>query len=181
MGMNTFKPGFIRVLFILPAILTYSLLFGVPAVLYSHNMLNLKTVVAQVEVPASAGWVDTGLDVKEGEVFEFLASGTISCQTGNPIASCGPEGLDLQTVQQPMPDKNLGALVGKVVKIVSVTRDPETGEEIREEMVKFFYIGEKAIVEMPMEGRLFLGVNDNVYGDNDGKFLVRINKNEKNS
>ncbi len=177
--MRTFSSGFTKVLVILPAILTGYGFSGFPFLSFSQEMLNQKVITRQIEVLASAGWVDTGLEVKEGEVFEFLASGTISCQTGNPIANCGPEGLDLQTVQQPIPDKNLGALVGKVVKIVSVTKDPETGEEIKEEMVKFFYIGEKATVAMPMEGRLYLGVNDNVYGDNDGKFLVRINRKEK--
>lgn len=140
-----------------------------------------KEVKRQIEVPADAGWVDTGLEVKEGEVFEFVASGTISCQKGNLVANCGPEGLDLQTVQQPMTDKNLGALVGKVVKVISVSEDPDTGEEIREEVAKVFYIGERATVEMPLDGRLYLGVNDNVFADNEGKFLVIFSRKEKNT
>ncbi|HRV06434.1 MAG TPA: hypothetical protein P5517_06045 [Candidatus Saccharicenans sp.] len=132
--------------------------------------------VKQVEVPASAGWVDTGLEVMEGEKYEFIASGSISCQQGNPVASCGPEGLDLQTVQQPLPDHNLGALVGKVVKLISIRKEEDSGEEIREEVVRIFFIGPHSEVEMPLAGKLYLGVNDNVYADNDGKFNVSIFK-----
>ncbi|MGB9836207.1 MAG: hypothetical protein ACPLRX_05660 [Candidatus Saccharicenans sp.] len=169
----------LRYLFIFALLFGIAGWLGLPAASLSQSVDNQNKIEKQVEVIASAGWVDTGIDVKEGEVLEFLATGTISCQKGNPIANCGPEGLDLQTVQQPLPDKNLGALVGKVVKVVSVTKDPDTGEEIREEVVKVFYIGEKATVEMPLEGRLFLGVNDNVYADDDGKFLVLVSQKEK--
>ncbi len=130
--------------------------------------------VKQVEVKAALGWVDTGLDVKEGEKFIFRVSGSISLQKGNPIASCGPEGLDLQTPQQPLPDRNLGAAVGRVVKVLSVTKDEETGEEIREEVSTVFYIGLTAEVEITLEGRLYLGVNDNVYADNDGQLTFII-------
>ncbi|MGQ9802005.1 MAG: hypothetical protein ACUVRL_10135 [Candidatus Saccharicenans sp.] len=136
-------------------------------------------LVKQVEVKAALGWVDTGVEVKEGNRFVFRVSGTISLQKGNPIAGCGPEGLDLQTPQQPLPDRNLGAAVGKVVKVLSVTKDEETGEEIREEVTSVFYLGSGAEVDMPLEGRLYLGVNDNVYADNDGQFVVVILKKEK--
>ncbi|RFT16634.1 MAG: hypothetical protein OP8BY_1247 [Candidatus Saccharicenans subterraneus] len=135
--------------------------------------------VKQLEVLAVLGWVDTGLDVKEGERFVFRVTGSISLQKGNPIASCGPEGLDLQTPQQPLPDRNLGAAVGRVVKVLSVTKDEETGEEIREEVSNVFYIGLVAEVEMPLEGRLYLGVNDNVFADNDGQFTVSIFRKKK--
>ncbi|MDI6845696.1 MAG: hypothetical protein QME28_06115 [Candidatus Saccharicenans sp.] len=134
------------------------------------------TPVKLVEVKAELGWVDTGIEVKEGEKLVFRASGTISLQRGNPIAACGPEGLDLQSPQQPLPDRNLGALVGKVVKVISVTRDEETGEERREEVSTVFYIGAGTEVEITLEGKLYLGVNDNVYADNDGQFTVGIFK-----
>lgn len=135
---------------------------------------NGLVLVRQVEVKAALGWVDTGLDVKEGERLILRTSGTISLQKGNPVAGCGPEGLDLQTPQQPLPDRNLGAAVGRVVKVLSVTKDEETGEEIREEVSTVFYIGSAAEVELTLEGRLYLGVNDNVYADNDGQFTVSI-------
>jgi len=98
-------------------------------------------LIKQVEVKAAQGWVDTGLEVKEGEKLILRATGSISLQKGNPIASCGPEGLDLQTPQQPLPRRNLGAAVGRVVKVLSVTKDEESGEEIREEVSAVFTSG----------------------------------------
>ncbi|MDD8031775.1 MAG: hypothetical protein PHQ25_07220 [Acidobacteriota bacterium] len=136
-------------------------------------------LIKKIEIQANQGWVDTNIEVKEGEEFEFRASGKISLQIGNPIANCGPEGLDLQTPQQPLTDRNLGAVIGKVVKLLNVTLDEETGEEIREELTTYFYIGSASQVEMPLDGRLFIGVNDNVYADNDGLFVVSIYKKEK--
>lgn len=136
-------------------------------------------LVKQMEVKAALGWVDTGVDVREGDWVVFRASGSISLQKGNPIAGCGPEGLDLQTPQQPLPGRNLGAVVGKVVKVLSITVDEETGEEVREEVSSAFYIGAGSEVQIPLEGRLYLGVNDNVYADNDGQFVVLILKKEK--
>jgi hypothetical protein len=131
-------------------------------------------LIKEVEIKAGLGWVDTSIEVKEGDEFEFRASGNISLQKGNPIANCGPEGLDLQTPQQPLTDRNLGAVIGKVVKLLNVIKDEETGEEIREEVTTFFYVGSGARVEMSLEGRLYIGVNDNVYADNDGQFIVSI-------
>jgi hypothetical protein len=139
---------------------------------------DVLTPVKEMEVAANLGWVDTEIDVKEGEQYVFKASGNISLQKGNPVANCGPEGLDLQTVQQPITDHNLGALVGRVVKVLSVRIDEETGEEIREEVSRVFFIGPEAEVDIVLEGRLYLGINDNVYADNDGKFVVSIYKKE---
>jgi hypothetical protein len=133
-------------------------------------------LLKQIEVQASAGWIDTGLEVKEGEKYEIVATGTISCQQGNPVADCGPDGLDLQTVQQPLTGQNLGALVGKVVKVLSIRKDSETGEEIRDEVTKVFFIGSHSRIEITLEGKLYLGVNDSVYADNSGHFTVSIFK-----
>ena len=132
--------------------------------------------VKQMEVSASSGWIETGLEVKEGERFEFVATGSISCQKGNPVANCGPNGLDFQTIQQPLTDQNLGALVGKVVKMIDIRKDKETGEEIREAVARVFLIGAHSEVEIPFEGKLYLGVNDSVYADNDGHFTVSVFK-----
>ena len=52
--------------------------------------------------------------------------------------------------------------------------DEETGEEIRHEIIEKFYIGSADQVRMPISGRLFLGINENVVGDNSGEFEVII-------
>ena len=131
-------------------------------------------LVKKIVVPGNAGWVDTGLDVDEGQEYVFTGEGKISLQKGNPDAECGPEGYDIQGIQQPLRDSNLGCLAGRVAQLLAVRTDEKSGEEIRDELVRFFYIGREQTVAMPVQGRLFLGVNENVIKDNDGQFSVEI-------
>lgn len=132
----------------------------------------------RISISSRTQWTDTGFDVNEGQVVHFNAKGSISLQKGNPMAYCGPEGYNLQTIQQPLRDRNIGALIGKVVKLISVEIDEETGEEIRNEILKQFYIGADQKVVIPIDGRLFLGINENVVEDNEGEYTVRIYLNE---
>jgi len=127
-----------------------------------------------IDIPAHESWIDTGIDVTEGQEIRFRASGSISLQRGNPIAVCGPEGYNLKTMQQPLKDYNIGALVGRIVFLVSVEIDEETNEEIRNEIIETFYIGSKATVIMPIKGRLFLGINESLVEDNLGRFEVNL-------
>ncbi len=130
--------------------------------------------VKELMVPGNAGWVDTGLDVEEGEELFFRGDGEISLQKGNPEAACGPDGADIQGLQQPLPDRNLGCLTGKVSQLLAVRTDEKTGDEVRDELVRFFFIGREQSAAMPIRGRLFVGVNENVVKDNDGEFQVAI-------
>ena len=130
----------------------------------------------KITVPGKVAWTDSGLDIQEGEEFYFKATGEISLQKGNPMAFCGPEGYDLVTVQQPLKDKNIGALIGRVTKLLSVTTDKETGEEVRNELVEYFFMGKENKVRMPLSGHLFLGINENVVGDNSGEYTVEVYK-----
>lgn len=127
-----------------------------------------------VAVAAEAGWVDTGIDVVPGEVILFRASGEVNLQRGNPEAACGPDGLDLVTVDQPIPDANLGALIGKVAQLVASRPDEGSGREIRDEVFVLFLIGTERAVVAPFKGRLYLGVNENVQKDNAGEFSVFV-------
>jgi hypothetical protein len=131
-------------------------------------------LVKLVSAPGSAPWTDTGIEVKGGDAFFFEATGRVSLQKDNPVAACGPEGLKLQTVQQPLADRNLGSLIGKVRIRVEVVEDKQTGEKFERDFGEIFYIGEGALVFMPADGRLMLGVNENVAGDNEGAFAVTI-------
>lgn len=130
--------------------------------------------VYRLTVPSNVLWTDSGYDVEGDQTLSFSASGGISLQVGNPMAYCGPDGYDLKTVQQPIQNKNIGSLIGKVVLLISIEVDEETGEETRNEMIEIFHIGSDRIVSMPISGRLFLGVNENVAEDNSGQFTVDI-------
>ena len=131
-------------------------------------------LVKKIAVPANAGWVDTGLDVGQGDQFYVHATGEISVQKGNPAANCGPAGLDIITVQQPVPDRNLGSLVGRVAQLIALKKDEDSGEEIRDEIVQYFFIGETSDVTIPMKGRIYLGINEDIVKDNAGEFTVYI-------
>jgi hypothetical protein len=130
--------------------------------------------MSSLVVPGNEPWTDLGFDAEEGQRFFFLATGFLSLQKGNPTAVCGPDGYKLRTVQQPMPDQNIGALIGKVVQLLSVETDPDTKKEIRHERVEYFFVGSRAEVTAPLAGRMFLGVNELVVGDNDGAFKVTL-------
>jgi len=131
-----------------------------------------RTVV--IAVAGDDAWTDTGLEVASGDVISFRAEGKITLQKGNPEAECGPGGYDLQTLQQVITGRNLGSLIGKVVIGVTVLVDELTKEERREEAAVFFYVGAESRIEMPAKGRLFLGINENVIGDNAGEFRVTV-------
>jgi hypothetical protein len=128
----------------------------------------------EISVSGSSAWTDTGLDVTEGQEVYFRAVGQISLQKGNPVTYCGPEGYNYHSLQQPIQDHNIGALIGKVYFLISVEVDKETGEEIRNEREEIFYIGPANQVIMPMAGRLFLGINENLVVDNEGSFTVVV-------
>jgi len=132
------------------------------------------TETRTIVIPGNAAWTDTGIEVVQGQEISFEAAGKISLQKGNPQADCGPEGYDLRTVQQPLSDRNLGALIGKVVIAVTVIKDPDTGKERTEEAAELFHIGAGCRVAMPAKGRLFLGINELVVGDNAGEFTVAV-------
>lgn len=133
-----------------------------------------QEVSLEVIVLANEAQTDTGLDVRENQEIYFEASGQISLQKGNPLAECGPDGYHLQSVQQPFLDKNIGAVIGKVVWLISVEIDEKSGEETRYAISEKFYIGAKNKVVMPLTGRLFLGINENLVGDNAGEFTVKV-------
>jgi hypothetical protein len=128
----------------------------------------------EISVMSGVGWTDAGLDVFQGQEVYFRARGQISLQRGNPVTYCGPDGYNYQSTQQPLRDKNIGALIGKVYLLISVEVDEKTGEEVRNELEELFYIGSANRIVMPMTGRLFLGVNENLVADNEGTFTVIV-------
>jgi len=131
-------------------------------------------LVKIILVAGNAAVTDTGLDVQKDEAYFFSAEGTVSLQRDNPVATCGPEGLGLRTMQQPLPDQNLGALIGKIRERIEVSEDGQTGEKTQRDVGRYFFVGKsKMVAELPA-GHLLLGINENVCGDNEGSFEVKI-------
>ena len=78
------------------------------------------------------------------------------------------------TVDQPVPNVNLGALIGKVVQPVARRVDEDSGIEIRDEIFVLFPVGPETTVTAPFKGRLYLGINENVLKDNGGMYSVVV-------
>jgi len=112
-----------------------------------------------VTVFANVPWLDTLIDVREGQILFFEVKGTIRIGPGASRARIGPEGepKKVWNDNKPIPGESTGALIGKI---------GEGGA---------FYIGnQKREFRMPASGRLYLGVNDDFLGDNSGYFTVVI-------
>jgi hypothetical protein len=115
----------------------------------------------EVEVQASQTWVDTGLDVKAGDLLRFESSGTVKYSDAAQAAS--PEGIprgwrDLLRAL-PLNDVGRGALLGRV----------GSGQAARP-----FLIGERRESRAQIAGRLFVGLNNSGSVSGEGSFKVKI-------
>jgi hypothetical protein len=110
------------------------------------------TVRATVIVEASHPWVDSGLIVRKGERLSFEATGTIRWgRKSDQVA--GPQGHGTKAGKV-----GTGGLIGRV----GVTGKP------------FPIGGTRTPIPMPQSGKLFLGINDFIFKDNAGSFVVTI-------
>ena len=116
-----------------------------------------------VTVNANQPWTDTGIQVEPNMTFEITAEGTI--EIGNRARS-NPDGNNNANVNSstyPMNDIGVGALIGKIRY-----RDGRDSNLV--------FIGSRgASASEPNEyGRLFLGINDDFFRDNNGSYRVTI-------
>ena len=110
-----------------------------------------------VRVPASAGWVSTGLRVRRGDVVAFNVSGEVQLST-NPSDRARAAGTPRTAPGSPMPNVNAGGLIGRIGNGAA------------------FGIGDQASVPMPNDGVLYLAVNDDERSDNSGEFIVQLRR-----
>lgn len=117
----------------------------------------LLTPSTELEVPANVAWTDTGMDVRAGEMVIFVANGQIMFGRDASMTA-SPEGNPAMKNQSyPVPGASVGTLIGRVGRTAP------------------FVIGtNRRAIQMPANGRLRLGVNDDGRGDNSGVFHVVI-------
>jgi hypothetical protein len=112
------------------------------------------------EVPADNEWTDTGIDLLEGDTLRVTADGTIHYTS---TKTCGPNGGEREWRDLiralPVNDVGRGALIGLIGQAGVATP---------------FYIGAEAEFTVEKSGRLFLGINDDNYQNNSGRFSARI-------
>jgi hypothetical protein len=102
-------------------------------------------------------WTATDLDVRAGETLAFRTTGQIRL-SHDSTESVPPAGVRGRSIGggAPMPGGPVGALLGRI----------GDGQP--------FLIGNQTSVRMPADGRLHLGVNDDVVADNSGDYEVMI-------
>jgi len=107
-------------------------------------------------VPGNQKWIETDITVQGGQNVDVRATGEVEYAPNAKVTAAGaprrtPGGPDV-----PIPNAPAGALIGRI----------DNGQP--------FIIGRNTSVRMPEGGTLFLGINDDNVGDNNGNFRVII-------
>jgi hypothetical protein len=111
----------------------------------------------RVTVGAREAWTDTGIDVRSGQQVYFQPSGETRWGPGRRDGAAG-ERNSPYNANRPLPDRPAASLIARV------------GE--RNEV---FFIGDDpGPYRMRGNGRLFLGINDDVLTDNSGTLRVMV-------
>ena len=111
-----------------------------------------------VVVPSNVLWTNTGLQVARGQWLRFEPSGEIRLSFNGDDSATAAGAKSFRFAQRaPIPTIPVGALIGRV----------NNG--------KPFSIGDTTqAFQMPANGTLFLGVNDDHVPDNSGNYVVKV-------
>jgi hypothetical protein len=110
-----------------------------------------------VTVQAANAWTDTGVTVRTGQMIYLSATGRVRWGPGRQDGPAGESGSPRNDAR-PMPGRAAAALIGRI------------GES-----ADYFFIGNNAEgIRMRSSGRLYLGINDDMLGDNSGSFRVTV-------
>lgn len=115
--------------------------------------------VFDVIVPASACWMNSGVEVKTGQTVTITASGIVNTWGGNEISNGDPNGQPKNmcgAIECPLQGANYGALIGRL------------------EDLKSFLVGTDFQLTATKDGQLYFTVNDWECGDNSGEFELTI-------
>jgi len=111
----------------------------------------------KITLEGTETWIDTGINLKEGQDILFSVSGCIYIDDKMLVYQNGEVDV-IWNKKKPLPNQPTGALIAKV---------GEAG--------KPFYVGnDKAPFQIPVNGKLFLGINDFNFEDNSGKFIILV-------
>jgi hypothetical protein len=110
-----------------------------------------------VRVEANRQWTPTGIMVEKGQTLSFSAMGEVQLSTDvNDTAPIAGKAGRQVSARASIPGTLGGALIGRI----------GNGRP--------FGIGDQATITAPATGPLYLGVNDDLFTDNSGAFVVTI-------
>jgi hypothetical protein len=127
-----------------------------PATPAAPGSSTLPATGGQIRVPGNQRWTDTGITVRRGDTVTFNASGQVQFSANATDTATSVGASSGQRPTGPMPNVPVGALLGRVGPVA------------------VFAIGNQTSLQMPADGRLFLGVNDDNVADNRGEFTVDV-------
>src|SRR6266705_956169 len=109
-----------------------------------------------INVPGTSRGTDTGLNVRAGDQITFTASGTVIA--GRRTGEVGPEGGRISGIgvivgTKPVSSAGPGALIGYI-------------RTVDGQQSQVFLIGSQLTLTVPVDGRLYLAINDDDYSDN---------------
>lgn len=114
-----------------------------------------------IRIPATAGWVSTGMRVRRGDVVTFNTTGEVQLSTNASDRARSAGSPSRTAARSPLPSAAAGALIGRV----------GNGQP--------FGIGDQTSVPMPNDGLLYLAVNDDELSDNTGAFVVQVSRSRR--
>lgn len=109
--------------------------------------------------------IDTGIELRVGDQVTVSASGNVTA--GQRVGIVSPDGSRAGASsifgvnRRPVPNAGVGALIGYILQPNGQMSQP-------------FLIGSQMTFTASVDGRLYLLVNDDNYGDNSGTFSARI-------
>jgi hypothetical protein len=115
-----------------------------------------------IRVEANIPWNNTGIIVRRGDRVSFSTTGQINFSQAADSTASPDGGAQVRGNQLPIPAMGVGGLIARVGNSAP------------------FPVGSNSQpIEMPADGPLMLGVNDNLHGDNSGFFAVVITRNNR--
>lgn len=116
-----------------------------------------------IDVPGNSRGTDTGIDLRSGDSVTIAATGNVTAgrRAGVVSPDGGRVGFGGIAGTYPVAGAGVGALIG----YIRLTNG---------QMTQPFIVGSQQTITAPVDGRLFLLINDDNYSDNSGSFSVRI-------
>jgi hypothetical protein len=136
-----------------------------------------ETTTLQVQVPSTAAWFDTGIDVTAGQYLHITATGTVHYGGSSKQVTDADGGHHTGKKffsKAVLPTTVVCSLIGKIGGTTAVDTGTPLPEGTPNDGPGFVGTSYDEIV--PESGRLFLGFNDQkqAFGDNNGEFTVTI-------
>jgi len=125
----------------------------------TSGVADTPAVAGAITVQANQPWTSTGITVKKGQRVTFTSTGEIQLSAdANDIATPDGSKSGRKAVNAPFAPSSAGALLGRV----GTSGQP-------------FPLGSSTqTITMPADGVLYLGINDDGFGDNKGTFQVVV-------